>query len=29
MANAVDGTYDSSVLGVTIYVRLQAPEALG
>lgn len=26
MANAVDGTYDSSVLGVTIYVRLQAAE---
>jgi hypothetical protein len=26
MANAVDGTYDSDVLGVTVYVRLRASE---
>lgn len=26
MANSVEGTYDSSVLGATIYVRLRAAE---
>lgn len=26
MANSVDGTYDSDVLGVTLYIRLRAAE---
>jgi hypothetical protein len=26
MANAIDGTYDSGVLGATVYIRLRAAE---